>query len=62
MPLQGVWTADEDVLPPWKGDYHNDLNTQMSYYHYLKANHLAQGRSFVDFLWNRRKPARAFAM
>lgn len=61
MPLQGVWTADEDALPPWKGDYHNDLNTQMSYYHYLKANHLAQGRSFVDFLWNRRKPARAFA-
>lgn len=61
MPLQGVWTADEDALPPWKGDYHNDLNTQMSYYHYLKANHLEQGRSFVDFLWNRREAARAFA-
>ena len=61
MPLQGVWTADEDALPPWKGDYHNDLNTQMSYYHYLKANHLEQGKSFVDFLWNRREAARAFA-
>lgn len=61
MPLQGVWTADEDALPPWKGDYHNDLNTQMSYYHYLKANHLAQGRSFVDFLWNLREAARDFA-
>jgi alpha-L-fucosidase 2 len=31
MPLQGVWTADNGGLPPWKGDYHNDLNTQMSY-------------------------------
>lgn len=61
MPLQGVWTADEDTLPPWKGDYHNDLNTQMSYYHYLKANHLEQGKSFVDFLWNLRGAARAFA-
>jgi alpha-L-fucosidase 2 len=31
VPLQGVWTADEGGLPPWKGDFHNDLNTQMSY-------------------------------
>ncbi len=61
MPLQGVWTADEDALPPWKGDYHNDLNTQMSYYHYMKANHLEQGKSFVDFLWSLRRAARAFA-
>lgn len=61
MPLQGVWTADEDALPPWKGDYHNDLNTQMSYYHYLKANHLPQGASFVEFLWNSREAGRAFA-
>ena len=30
MPLQGVWTADAGSLPPWKGDYHNDLNTQMT--------------------------------
>ena len=25
MPLQGVWTADNGELPPWKGDYHHDL-------------------------------------
>ena len=31
MPLQGVWSADAGSLPPWKGDYHNDLNTQMTY-------------------------------
>lgn len=28
MPLQGVWTADNGQLPPWKGDYHFDLNAQ----------------------------------
>jgi len=37
MPLQGVWTADNGGLPPWKGDYHNDLNTQMTYIGYQGA-------------------------
>lgn len=61
MPLQGVWTADEGQLPPWKGDYHHDLNTELSYWHYLKANHLPEGESFLDFLWNLRPAAREFA-
>ena len=37
MPLQGVWTADSGGLPPWKGDYHNDLNTQTTYIAYQTA-------------------------
>ncbi len=61
MPLQGVWTADDGMLPPWKGDYHNDLNTEMSYYLYLKANHLEEGESFLDFLWDLVPAARDFA-
>ena len=61
MPLQGVWNADEGSLPPWKGDYHNDLNTQFSYLHYLKANHIEEGESFIDFLWNLVPQAREFA-
>ncbi len=61
MPLQGVWTADNGELPPWKGDYHNDLNTQLSYLHYLKANHLEEGESFLDFLWDLVPAARQFA-
>lgn len=60
MPLQGVWTADNGEMPPWKGDYHHDLNTQMSYYHYLKANHLPEGESFLDYLWSLQPAARAF--
>lgn len=61
MPLQGVWTADNDSLPPWKGDYHNDLNTQMSYTSYLKANHLEQGECFIDYLLDMADAGRRFA-
>lgn len=61
MPLQGVWTADNGALPPWKGDYHGDLNLQMSYYHYAKANHLEEGESVIDFLWDLNDAGRKFA-
>lgn len=61
MPLQGVWTADNGNLPPWKGDYHHDLNTQMSYTSYLKANHLEEGECFIDFLLKLKPKAKEFA-
>lgn len=61
MPLQGVWTADEGTLPPWKGDYHHDLNTQLCYGSYMKANHLEEGEAFLDFLWELVPEAREFA-
>lgn len=51
MPAQGVWTADDGTLPPWKGDYHHDLNTQLTYWPYLCANHLDEGLCFLEFLW-----------
>ncbi len=49
--LQAVWTADNGNLPPWKGDFHNDLNTQLSYWPTYTSNHLAEGRTFTDWLW-----------
>lgn len=61
MPLQGLWCADNGELPPWKGDYHNDLNTQFTYSHYLMANHWTEGEAWLDFLWSLRKQARIFA-
>ena len=61
MPLQGVWTADAGSLPPWKGDYHNDLNTQMTYMGYQGAGHVNEGLSYLDFLWNRRPRFQRFA-
>ncbi|TKC08602.1 glycosyl hydrolase family 95 catalytic domain-containing protein [Pedobacter frigoris] len=50
--LQAVWTADNGSLPPWKGDFHNDLNTQLSYWPAYTSNHLAEGETFTDWLWN----------
>jgi alpha-L-fucosidase 2 len=61
MPLQGVWTADNGGLPPWKGDYHNDLNTQMTYIAYQGAGHFEEGLSFLDYLWDRRPTFLRFA-
>jgi len=61
IPLQGVWTADEGELPPWKGDYHHDLNTQLTYWAYLPAGHFDEGLSFIDFMWNLLPEHREFA-
>ena len=50
--LQSVWTADDGFLPPWKGDYHNDLNTQLSYWPAYTGNHLDEGLGYLNTLWN----------
>jgi len=51
IPLQGVWTADNGRLPPWKGDFHHDLNTQLSYWPSYSSNHVDIEQGFVDWLW-----------
>ncbi|MBI3819092.1 MAG: glycoside hydrolase N-terminal domain-containing protein [Planctomycetes bacterium] len=61
MPLQGVWTADDGNLPPWKGDYHNDLNTQMTYLAYHTAGLIDAGRAFVEFNYRLLPRFRQFA-
>ena len=52
--LQAVWTADNGKLPPWKGDYHHDLNTQLSYWPAYTGNHLTEGMGYLNTLWNQR--------
>ncbi len=49
--LQAVWTADNGKLPPWKGDYHHDLNTQLSYWPCYTGNHLTEGMGYLNYLW-----------
>jgi len=49
--LQAIWTADNGSLPPWKGDFHNDLNTQLSYWPAYTGNHLEEAATFTDWLW-----------
>jgi alpha-L-fucosidase 2 len=61
MPLQGVWTADEGGLPPWKGDFHNDLNTQTTYLAYPVAGLFDSGLSWTEFNWRLMPTYRRFA-
>lgn len=49
--LQAVWTADNGQTPPWRGDFHNDLNTQLSYWPGYASNHLEESSVFIDWLW-----------
>lgn len=52
--LQAVWTADHGKLPPWKGDFHHDLNTQLSYWPAYTGNHLDLEEGFINWLWKYR--------
>jgi len=61
MPLQGVWTRDDGNLPPWKGDYHHDLNTQMTYLPYHAAGLFDSGLSFINYNWDLLPTYRKFA-
>ena len=49
--LQAIWTADNGNLPPWKGDYHHDLNTQLSYWPGYASNHLDLTAGYTNWLW-----------
>ncbi|MDH4197094.1 MAG: glycoside hydrolase family 95 protein [Candidatus Aminicenantes bacterium] len=58
--LQAVWTADNGSLPPWKGDFHHDLNTQLSYWPCYSGNRLDKGLAFLDWLWAVRPEAEKY--
>ncbi|MCE7062256.1 glycosyl hydrolase family 95 catalytic domain-containing protein [Dyadobacter sp. CY343] len=53
--LQAVWTADNGRIPPWKGDYHHDLNTQLSYWPAYSGNHLEEALGYLDHLDENKK-------
>lgn len=53
--LQAVWTADNGQLPPWKGDFHHDLNTELSYWPFYTGNYLKEGYGYLNTLWNQRE-------
>jgi len=46
--LQAIWSADNGRIPPWKGDFHHDLNTQLSYWPSYSANHLEEAMGYLD--------------
>jgi len=58
--LQAVWTADDGLVPPWRGDYHNDLNTQLSYWPAYVGNHLEEGEAYVNTMWDQQEAFRKY--
>ncbi len=58
--LQAIWTADNGKLPPWKGDFHHDLNTQMSYWPAYTSNHLNEALVLPDYLDARKDVFKAY--
>ena len=58
--LQAVWTADNGTLPPWRGDYHHDLNTQLSYWLCYAGNRLEEGLGYLNWLWETMPENRRF--
>lgn len=49
MALQGVWTAANDALPPWRGDYHFDLNVQGTYNWVYRAGRAEMARPLIEY-------------
>ncbi len=60
LALQGLWTADNGQLPPWHGDYHNDLNTEMTYWAAGPAGRIEALEGFAEFFIERLPECRAF--
>lgn len=58
--LQAIWTADNGQTPPWRGDFHSDLNTQLSYWPGYTANHLEESAVFTDWLWKIKENSEQF--
>jgi len=58
--LQAVWTADNGKIAPWKGDFHHDLNTELSYWPFYSANDLEGASVFIDHLENNKPNYQAY--
>ena len=58
--LQSIWTADNGRIPPWKGDYHHDLNTQLCYWPAYSGNHLDLEEGLLNWLWDYKENFRKY--
>lgn len=48
--IQGLWTTD-GAWPPWRGNYTNDMNTEMSYWMVYASNHLESAAPLYEMHW-----------
>ena len=57
--LQGLWAMD-GVMPPWRGDYHADMNVQETFWPACACGHLDLLDAWCDYMQACIEPARAF--
>ena len=57
--LQGLWAMD-GVLPPWRGDYHVNMNVQETFWPACASGHLDLLDSWCDYMKSCIEPARKF--
>ena len=57
--LQGIWNAKNN--PPWRADYHININLQMNYWPAYVAGVAAAAGPFRDYVASLRKPGRLVA-
>ncbi len=57
--LQGLWSMD-GVMPPWRGDYHGDMNVQETFWAACPGGHLDLLDSWCDLMRESIGPAQQF--
>ena len=57
--LQGLWAVD-GVSPPWRGDYHADMNVQETFWPACASGHLDLLDSWCDLMRDCLEPAREY--
>jgi len=57
--LQGLWSMD-GIRPPWRGDYHADMNVQETFWPACASGHLDLLDCWCDSMRASLEPARAF--
>jgi alpha-L-fucosidase 2 len=57
--LHGPWSPD-GIMPKWSGDYHHNINVQMSYWPIYTGNRLSLGDSLYTFIDNARPKFQRF--
>ncbi len=48
--LQGLWTTD-GAWPSWRGNYTDDMNTEMNYWPVYASNHLEDAEPLYEMYW-----------
>lgn len=59
--LQGVWSMD-GCLPPWRGDYHADLNVQETFWPACASGHLDLLDAWCDIMKNCTEQAKEYTV